>query len=403
MDDDSAQRRGREPSSPPLEMTPERWSALEPLVDEALDFAPDQRSAFVARIAARDRGLAASLERLLGRQAEDDPLLIRAAAERAGLLAGESSRAGPEIRAQLQESLKGSYVIEEELGRGGMSRVFLAVELSLGRRVVIKILAPELAEGLSAERFEREITLLASLQQANIVPLLATGRTTRFPYYTMPFIEGRSLRERLAREGPLAIADGVSVLRDIARALAYAHERGIMHRDIKPANVLLSGHTAVVIDFGIAKAIAAATAGDPKRLTRTGMVIGTPMYMAPEQTEGRPSMDHRADIYAFGCVAFEVFAGVPPFHGYAPPQIVASHLSERPRPLSDVRNDAPAAIGALVARCLEKDPKRRPQSALELLAALDDVRGAARSARPRNAFVTRIVRLGSDVRRWRPW
>jgi serine/threonine protein kinase len=356
-------------------MTPERWRALEPLVDEALDLAVDARRAFVALVVARDSALGANLERLLSRHGQDDPLLFVAAAERSELLSSGSARAaGPDVRAQLQDSVGGRYALGVELGRGGMSRVFVAVELRLGREVVIKVLAPELAEGLSAERFEREIALLASLQHPNIVPLLATGRTSTVPYYTMPFIAGRSLRERLARDGPLAVADGVSVLADIARALAYAHERGVMHRDIKPANVLLSGKTAVVIDFGIAKALTAAMAeAESKRLTRTGMVVGTPMYMAPEQTEGRPSMDHRADIYACGCVAYEVFAGVPPFHGYSPTQIVTAHLQERPRPLRDARDDVPAAMAALVARCLEKDPRRRPQSALELLKALADV------------------------------
>jgi len=195
---------------------------------------------------------------------------------------------GADQLAELQSSLGADYTFDRELGGGGMARVFLAHERGLGRPVVIKILNPELAEGINADRFEREIRLAASLQQANIVPLLSAGRAAKYAYYTMPFVEGRSLHDRIARDGALPIVEGVSLLRDVARALAYAHERGVVHRDIKPGNVLLSGGTAVVTDFGIAKALTAARGdGALATLTQTGIGIGTPAYMAPEQAAVR--------------------------------------------------------------------------------------------------------------------
>jgi serine/threonine-protein kinase len=290
-----------------------------------------------------------------------------------------------------------------------MSRVFLAREHGLGRPVVLKVLTPELAEGINADRFDREIRLAATLQQANIVPLLATGRAGRFAYYTMPFVDGRSLRERIDRDGGLPFGEGVSLLRDVARALAYAHERGVVHRDIKPGNVLLSGGAAVVTDFGIAKALTVAIGGGrlegdgpsglrPFALTATGMSLGTPAYMAPEQAAGDPNADHRADIYAFGCLAYEVFTGNPPFTHDAPHRVIARHFQETPRPVAERRPDVPPAIAALIARCLEKEPAHRPQRAADLLQALDAVSTGptvvvARGPRTRAAGI--VIALGA--------
>jgi tetratricopeptide (TPR) repeat protein len=290
-----------------------------------------------------------------------------------------------DVRAQLQHTLSGSYTLERELGGGGMSRVFVADETRLGRKVVVKVLSPELAAGISAERFEREIKLAASLQQANIVPVLSAGDSGGLPYYTMPFVEGESLRERLRTRAALPIAEAVSVLRDVARALAYAHERGIVHRDIKPDNVLLSGGAAVVTDFGIAKAISASRTGSGgATLTQLGTSIGTPAYISPEQAAGDPDIDYRADIYSFGCMAYELLAGQPPFANRTPQRLMAAHMAEKPRHVSELRLDAPPALAAMVMRCLEKDANLRPQSALELLEGLEatTTSGATHGAMP---------------------
>jgi len=288
-----------------------------------------------------------------------------------------------DLRDQLQQTLGASFAIERELGGGGMSRVFLAEERRLHRRVVIKLLSPELAAGVSAERFEREIQLAASLQQANIVPILAAGESKGLPYYTMPFVEGESLRARLAKDGRLSVTMVVGVLRDAAKALAYAHQRGVVHRDIKPDNVLLSGGTAVVTDFGIAKAISAAREAAPgATLTQLGTSIGTPAYMSPEQAAGDPNVDHRADIYSLGCMAHELLAGEAPFAGRTPARTLAAHMTEAPRPLAEVRPDAPAALTELVARCLQKEPSNRPQSAADLVQALDAITSGGMASVP---------------------
>jgi tetratricopeptide (TPR) repeat protein len=278
-----------------------------------------------------------------------------------------------DLQARVQDALASTYTLERELGGGGMSRVFLAQERRLGRPVVVKLLSPELAAALSTTRFEREIQVAASLQQANIVPVLTAGEVDGLPYYTMPYVEGESLRARLAR-GPLAISEVVSILRDVSRALAYAHDHGVVHRDIKPDNVLLSGHTAVVTDFGIAKAIAAAAQGESgATITQLGTAVGTPMYMAPEQAAGDPATDHRADIYAFGCMAYELIASRPPFPDLSLHKLLVAHMSEMPKPVAELRPDCPPALAALVTQCLAKAPETRPGSAAELLNRLDAV------------------------------
>jgi eukaryotic-like serine/threonine-protein kinase len=278
-----------------------------------------------------------------------------------------------DLREQLQRTLGDAYTLERELGGGGMSRVFVAEEVRLKRKVVVKVLSPELAQGLSVGRFEREIQTAAALQQANIVPVLTAGDTNGLPFFTMPFVEGESLRARLAR-GVLPIGEVISVLRDVARALAYAHSRNFVHRDIKPDNVLLSGGTAVVTDFGIAKAISASrTASAGATLTQIGTSIGTPAYMAPEQAAGDPDVDYRADIYSLGCLAFELLAGQPPFANRTPQRMLAAHMGEAPRPVTEFRPDTPAALAELVMSCLAKEAKDRPQSAADVARVLETI------------------------------
>lgn len=285
-----------------------------------------------------------------------------------------------DIAGELRKALDRSYRVERELPAGGMSRVFLAEELALGREVIVKVLSPELAAGVSAERFSREIQLAAKLQQANIVPLLSFGSVAGLPYYTMPYVSGESLRRALSTSGAFPVSRALSILRDVARALTYAHERGIVHRDIKPENVLLSGDAAVVTDFGIAKAINASIASTDNDLTRTGTVIGTPAYMSPEQAAGDPAADQRSDFYAFGCLAYELLTGHPPFSGKNPQSLLAAHLSEVPKPLGGLVPGLPPNVSQLVARCLEKSADARPQSGREILEVLDTVHSPTSSA-----------------------
>jgi serine/threonine-protein kinase len=230
-----------------------------------------------------------------------------------------------ELRDQLQASLGDHYRLETELGGAGMSRVFVAEDLVLGRRVVAKLLPAELSGSVSIARFQREISIAARLQHPHIVPLLSVGELDGLPYYMMPLVDGESLRARLER-GELPIADVITILRDVARALEYAHGKGITHRDIKPDNVLLSGKSAVITDFGVAKAISDATTGT--ELTSVGIALGTPAYMAPEQAAADPSTDSRADIYALGVVAFEMLAGHAPFAGRSAHSVLAAHATE---------------------------------------------------------------------------
>ena len=303
----------------------------------------------------------------------------------------------PDLRDQLQHTLGASYTLERELGGGGMSRVFVAEDTALGRSVVVKVLPPEMASGVSIERFKREITLAARLQHPHIVPLLSAGETGGLPYFTMPFVEGESLRARLARGEEVPLKAAVHLLREVASALAYAHRKGVIHRDIKPENVLITEQHAMVTDFGVAKAISAATHADADGLTAVGVALGTPAYMAPEQVAGDPGTDHRADIYAFGVIAYELLAGRAPFAGRTAQALMAAHVLETPEAISSRRVGVPAELSALVMRCLEKSPDNRPQSAEDILRRLDDVPATHREqkdARPSIAVLPMVNTSG---------
>ena len=279
-----------------------------------------------------------------------------------------------DLSERLQSALGDAYAVERELGGGGMSRLFIAQERLVDRRVVVKVLPPELAGEINAERFVREIHVAARLQHPHVVPLLSAGATDSFLYYTMPYIEGESLRQRLSRVGELPVPEAVHILRDVADALDYAHRHGVVHRDIKPENVLLSEHHALVADFGVAKAVSDAVAeGQASTLTGTGIALGTPSYMAPEQAAGESATDHRADLYALGVLAYELLSGRPPFEESSAQQLVAAHLTRRPVPLSERRPTAPIGLTTLVMRLLEKRPADRPQSADEVMRTLESV------------------------------
>jgi serine/threonine-protein kinase len=275
------------------------------------------------------------------------------------------------IGEQLRTALGDAYRVERELGGGGMSRVFVAEDLALGRQVVVKVLPPETANVVDVDRFKREIQVAARLQQPFIVPLLTAGTSGGLLYYTMPMVEGESLQARLSRLKQLPVGHVVRILRDVLAALSYAHKHGIVHRDIKPANVLLSDERAMVSDFGIAKALGAATGGGS--LTATGLAIGTPAYMAPEQAAGDATVDHRADLYAVGVMAYEMLAGVAPFPGASAALVMARQIREPAEPVTNHRPNVPPDLADLVHRLLEKMAADRPQSADEVLSALEEV------------------------------
>src|SRR5438105_1945491 len=276
-----------------------------------------------------------------------------------------------DLRSRLQSALGPTYLVESELGGGGMSRVFLADEVRLGRRVVVKVLPPEMAAGVSADRFEREIQLAAQLQHPHIVPLLTAGAKGDLLYYVMPHIAGESLRARIAHERALPIGETVRILRDVCDALAYAHAHGVVHRDVKPDNVLLSGKHALVTDFGVAKAVSSSSGTAGGTLTSLGMALGTPAYMAPEQAAGDPNVDYRADLYAVGALGYELLAGRTPFGGLSPQGMLAAQVTATPDPVTQHRDSVPPALAALIMRCLAKLPADRPQSAEDLLGQLE--------------------------------
>ena len=246
-------------------------------------------------------------------------------------------------------ALADRYAIERELGRGGMSIVYLARDLKIERRVAVKLLRPELAVAVGSQRFEQEIQVAANLQHPNIVPLYDSGVAAGQLYYVMPLVEGLSLRERLDRERQLPVEDALRIARDVGDGLNYAHGHGVVHRDIKPENILLAGGRALIADFGVARVVAAA---DQEQLSTSGMAVGTPLYMSPEQASGDAGVDARSDIYALGCVLYEMLSGEPPFTGSNTRAILARKLEEPPRSLRVVRPVVSPHLEGTITRAL---------------------------------------------------
>jgi len=295
-----------------------------------------------------------------------------------------------EFEQRLKDTLSTAYEIERELGGGGMSRVFVATDRILGRKIVIKVLSPELTAEVNRGRFRREMQVAAQLQHPHIVPLLSAGEQDDLLYFTMPFIKGESLKTAIEKDGRMSVAEVVRALYHVGEALEYAHEAGIVHRDIKPANILRSGSYALITDFGVAKALNAAMPS--QGMTSTGMAIGTPAYMAPEQLAGDSAADHRIDIYAVGLLGYELLNGRSPFTGTTPQRILAAVLTQDPKPLIEAQPDVPQALSDLVMHCLAKDPAERPASAKELLGALDMFTNPSGEIKTTEHRVARIVR-----------
>ena len=300
----------------------------------------------------------------------------------------------------LTTALADRYRIERELGRGGMATVFLAHDLKHERDVAIKVLHPDLGAALGADRFLTEIRTTARLQHPHILPLLDSGDAGGSLYYVMPLVTGETLRARLDREAQLPVDDSVLIAREVADALGYAHAHGVIHRDIKPENILLQGGHALVADFGIALAVQSAGGA---RLTQTGLSLGTPQYMSPEQAMGERSIDRRSDLYALGAVTYEMLSGEPPFSGPTVQAIVAKVITDAARPLKELRKSVPEYVSDAVGYALEKLPADRVGSAAEFSAALAGEGGVARKnatrqrdARARTHFLGNpIVTVGA--------
>ena len=365
----------RSPVPPPP--APDEWQALEPLLDQMLDCPPHHRAALLSRLSGGDEGRRAALERLVAECERDFPLLDRPAGDRFAAVFGDDSPTVPGL-------LAGRYEVVREVGRGGMAVVYLARDLKHGREVAVKVVRPELAAALGRSRFLREIEIAARLRHPHIVPLYDSGEQGADPageaaggadasvlYYVMPYEAGHSLRERLAKDGPLPLRDVLGILRDVCDALAHAHRHGIVHRDIKPENVLLSGKHALITDFGVAQAVIEAREETP--LAAPGLAVGTPTYMAPEQAAGGAPVDQRADIYAVGVMAYELLAGRPPFErgdrGMSAPAIAPDAAAA----LAAARPEIPQALADATVRCLAANPADRWQTADELLAVVESI------------------------------
>src|SRR6476661_1232053 len=314
-------------------MTPERWREVRAVFAQALEREPAKRAAFLDEACGNDAALRQELESLL-----------RADAGASGYLEPPAARslALADLQDRLAAALSAHYRLERELGRGGMATVYLAHDLRHDRPVALKVLHPELAEALSPERrFLREIRTAARLEHPHILPVLDSGGAQGLLWYTRPYVDGESLRARLDREGQLPVEEAVRLAREVADALECAHAHDVVHRDIKPENILLSGGHARVADFGIAKAVEAAGG---ETLTVSGVLVGTPAYMSPEQGAGERELDGRSDVYSLGCVLYEMLAGEPLWSGPTPLAVIGRRFAESPSPLEGARAGLPAGL-----------------------------------------------------------
>jgi serine/threonine-protein kinase len=328
--------------------SPRRWQEIQHVLDGALDLAPASRAAYVSAACDADAELCDQVVRLLQGCAQAERtagvLASSAAAFAAPMLADLrllDEKRRTTLADTLRTALAGRYTIERTLGQGGMAVVFLARDLRHDRAVAVKVLARDLVAPSGVDHFLQEIRVTARLSHPHVLPVHDSGEVDGLLYFVTPYIEGETLRAQLAHMGARSLPDSVRLLRELADALAFAHARGVVHRDLKPENILLSGGHAVVADFGIAKALAdAADEGAPSLETGSRrLVLGTPAYMAPEQAAGNASTDHRADLYAFGVVAYELLAGVHPFGTRSPQGLLLAHLNETPAPLCELRPD----------------------------------------------------------------
>jgi serine/threonine-protein kinase len=343
-------------------VTPERWQAVKQLLARALERAPGERPAFLEGACGADAALRHEIE-----------LLLAAGEHTVGFLEPPPAAAAPpesdgsELAARLAAALADRYALERELGRGGMATVYLAQDLKHDRPVALKVLHPEIAAGLGTERFLREIRLTARLQHPHILPVFDSGVAAGQPWYTMPYVRGESLRDRLRREVQLSVETALEITRQVAFALEYAHREGVVHRDIKPENVLLSEGQALVADFGVARAVGAAS---EEALTGTGMALGTPAYMAPEQASAS-QVDGRTDVYALGCVLYELLAGEAPFTGPTPQAIMAKRFAQPAPSVLIVRPTVPRTVDEAIRKAMAPVPADRFPSAAKFTEALD--------------------------------